>query len=122
MNLTNLFTLAALLIASPGASDASAQEPADTNYDEAKVPEYVLPDPLRCFDGRAVTDAKTWREVRQPEILRAFATNIYGRTPEVATQLRFETTSVEPRALKGLVTHTPGWTAVSSRSRPAVGG
>ena len=41
MNLTNLFTLAAPLLASLGASDASAQEPADTNYDEAKVPEYV---------------------------------------------------------------------------------
>jgi hypothetical protein len=104
MKLTSLFTLAALLSASLGASYAPAQEPADTNYDEAKVPEYVLPDPLVCFDGRAVTDAKAWREVRRPEILRAFATNIYGRTPEVATQLRFETTSVEPRALEGLAT------------------
>jgi hypothetical protein len=45
-----------------------------------------------------------WRETRRPEILRAFATNIYGRTPRVVTQLRFETSSIEPRALGGLAT------------------
>lgn len=34
-----------------------AGEPPDTNYDEAKVPPYTLPDPLVCFDERPVTDA-----------------------------------------------------------------
>ena len=38
-----------------------AQEPPDTNYDEAKVPEYELPDPLVCLDGRKVSDAAMWR-------------------------------------------------------------
>ena len=38
------------------------QEPADTNYDEAKVPKYTLPDPLICFDGRKVSDAAMWRD------------------------------------------------------------
>ena len=80
------------------------QEPPDTNYDEAKVPKYELPDPLVCFDGRAVTDARMWREVRRPEILDAFAEHVYGCVPPLTTQLRFEVTSVEPQALEGLAT------------------
>ena len=78
------------------------QEPADTNYDESKVPRYVLPDPLVCFDGRKVTDAAMWRDVRRPEIVRAFAEHIYGRTPEVKTSLNFEVTASEGNALDGL--------------------
>jgi hypothetical protein len=80
------------------------QEPPDTNYDESKVPKYVLPDPLVCEDGRAVTDTKMWKEVRRPEILRAFAASIYGRTPQFDIHARFETTSIEPKALDGLAT------------------
>ena len=98
------FNLTALLLASLGASLASGQEPPDTNYDESKVPEYELPDPLVGFDGRPVTSPKLWRETRRPEILRAFATNIYGRTPEFVTHPRFEITGIEPRALGGLAT------------------
>ena len=56
---------------------AMAQEPPDTNYDESKLPKYELPDPLVCFDGRKVADAATWRDVRRPEILRAFAAHIF---------------------------------------------
>ena len=78
------------------------QEPADTNYDESKVPRYELPDPLVCFDGRKVTDAATWRDVRRPEIVLAFAEHIYGRTPEVKTSLKFEVTASEANALGGL--------------------
>jgi hypothetical protein len=83
---------------------ALAGEPPDTNYDESKVPPYELPDPLVCFDGRPVADARMWREVRRPEILRAFATNVYGRTPELPVRLRFEVTDNEPQALDGLAT------------------
>ena len=40
-------------------------EPPDTNYDESKVPEYTLPDPLIMADGAAVEDARSWTSVRQ---------------------------------------------------------
>jgi hypothetical protein len=81
---------------------ARGQEPADTNYDESKVPKYALPDPLVCFDGRSVSDAKTWRDVRRPEIVRAFAEHIYGRTPAFNTSLKFEVTANEANAMGGL--------------------
>jgi len=80
------------------------QEPPDTNYDESKVPKCELPDPLVCFDGRPVADAKMWQEVRRPEILSAFATHIYGRVPPLTTRVRFEVTRCEPRALEGIAT------------------
>ncbi len=100
MRILNSTLLLALTIASVGLG----QEPPDTNYDESKVPKYELPNPLVCFDGRPVTDGKMWRDVRRPEIVNAFATQMYGRVPEMTTHLRFEVTSTEPRALEGLAT------------------
>jgi hypothetical protein len=55
-----------------------------TISDEAKVPPYTLPDPLVCADGRRVTDAKTWNEVRRPEVFRLVEENIFGRTPDTS--------------------------------------
>lgn len=88
------------MLVTPGISHG--QEPADTNYDESKVPNYELPDPLVCFDGRKVTDATTWRDVRRPEIVRAFAEHVYGQTPDIGTSLQFDVTSSDADALDGL--------------------
>jgi len=49
-------------------------------YDESKVPQYSLPDPLVMLNGEKVTDTKTWKEKRRPEILKLFETHVYGRT------------------------------------------
>ncbi len=48
------------------------------NYEESKVPDYVLPDPLVCLDGTKVKDKKTWMEKRRPEILDHFYRYVYG--------------------------------------------
>jgi hypothetical protein len=86
------------------ATVALGQEPPDTNYDESKVPPYALPDPLVCFDGRPVRDITQWREVRRPEILQAFATHVYGRTPNIRVRPRYTVTETDPRGLGGLAT------------------
>lgn len=52
-----------------------AQRP-NTNYDEAKVKPYKLPDLL----GTARTSAD-WTSQRRAEILRQFEDHVYGRTP-----------------------------------------
>src|SRR5689334_5956135 len=52
------------------------------NYTEAKAENYTLPDVLKTFDGRTVTDAKMWNEVRRPELLKFFASEYYGKVPE----------------------------------------
>jgi hypothetical protein len=48
-------------------------------YDESKIPEYNLPDPLIMMDGRRVTDTAVWNEERRPEILNLFEKNVYGK-------------------------------------------
>jgi hypothetical protein len=52
------------------------------NYEESKVPEYQLPDPLVTEAGKPVTDAETWLEVRRPEIFDLFQKHVFGRSPE----------------------------------------
>ncbi len=85
------------------AASAHAQRP-DVNYDESKVPEYTLPDPLLLEDGQRVTDAATWWDKRRPEILELFQTQVYGRSPQRPKGMSFEVTSVDERALDGLAT------------------
>ena len=49
-------------------------------YDEGNVPKFTLPDPLVMLNGDKVNDVDTWKQKRRPEILKLFATNVYGRT------------------------------------------
>lgn len=99
MRITSRVCVGAVLAVIWLAGHASAQK-FEANYDEAKVPEYTLPDPLVTADGRKVTDAQTWRNVRRPEILELFRTHMYGRSPEPRT-VRFEVTSCDEKALDG---------------------
>ena len=65
------------------AGPATAQPPG-ANYDEAKVPAYTLPDPLRFADGTLVRDARDWTDRRRAEVLRLFEAHVYGRSPGAA--------------------------------------
>jgi hypothetical protein len=85
------------------AGPATAQPP-DANYDEAKVPAYTLPDPLRFADGTPVRDARDWTERRRAEVLRIFEANVYGRSPAPPTGMRSVVLETDPRALGGLAT------------------
>ncbi|MCB9770402.1 MAG: acetylxylan esterase [Candidatus Omnitrophica bacterium] len=78
-----------------------AAEKFEPNYDESKVPEYTLPDPLVLSNGEKVTDAKTWKEVRRPEILNLFAEEVYGKTPEAPDLLRYQVIETSDEALDG---------------------
>ena len=67
---------------------AAAQK--EANYDEALVPEYTLPDPLRFEDGSAVKTPEDWSR-RRAELLGLFADHVYGRTPVGRPEaMRFE--------------------------------
>jgi hypothetical protein len=73
----------------------------DTNYDEAKVPAYTLPDALLFADGTRVGDSNSWFARRRPELLRLFATEVYGRSPGHPDRMLFEETSLDRQALGG---------------------
>lgn len=64
-----------------GLDSAQAQPPA-ANYDDAKVPAYALPDPLRTEAGEVVDSPDRWHEQRRGEILELFRGHVFGRSPE----------------------------------------
>ncbi len=82
----------------PAARAATAPE---TNYEEARVPQYTLPDPLRFEDGRAVRSARDWRRQRRAEVLGLFREHVYGHSPAAPTHLRFVPVSEVRDALGG---------------------
>ena len=51
------------------------------NYDESKVPEFKVPDPLISFTGKKIRNVKQWEKTRRPELLEFFARNEYGEVP-----------------------------------------
>jgi hypothetical protein len=75
------------------AAKLAGQRP-DTNYDEAKVQPYTLPDVLAGKKG-AVTSPEAWA-ARRAEILDLFRDNVYGRSPG------------KPEKLDVYITHNAG--------------
>src|SRR5262245_21700728 len=61
-----------------------------SNYDEAKVAPYSLPDPLVLSNGRAVRNAAMWTNERRPELIKLYETEIYGRVPANAPEVMWE--------------------------------
>jgi hypothetical protein len=76
----------------------------EANYDESKVPQYTLPDPLVCLDGTKVDNAQLWRQKRRGEIVKLFEENVYGHAPARPTGMRFAAVSVNKNALDGKAT------------------
>lgn len=72
-----------------------------SNYDEAKVAPYTLPDPLVAIDGTPVRDAQAWRTRRRPEILRLYESEIYGRIPATTPRVAWQVTETDPAAREG---------------------
>ncbi|MBI1309763.1 acetylxylan esterase [bacterium] len=84
--------------------ESAFAQPAEFNYDEAKVPKFELTDPLTLLDGTKVTDAKTWTQKRRPELLRLFKENVYGTMPGVAADLWWKAFDSDANALGGKAT------------------
>jgi hypothetical protein len=51
-----------------------------------------------------VSTAALWRERRRPEIVAAFAEHVFGRTPDIATNLRWESLATDAEVFDGLAT------------------
>jgi hypothetical protein len=83
---------------------AVAQQPA-ANYDESKVGNDPLPDPLKTVAGRKVESGSQWIQERRPELLRLFQAEVYGKVPKPAQPIHptFHVTSEDKQALGGTV-------------------
>jgi len=59
-----------------------AQQPnppvAPANYDEEKVGDFPLTDPLKTIDGRTVNTPQLWNDVKRPELLKLFDQEMFG--------------------------------------------
>lgn len=75
--------------------------PKGFNYDESKVPQFTLPDPLISDEGAPVTTATQWQQYRRGEILRHFEESVYGPRPGKPERLEFVVTSLDENALGG---------------------
>ncbi len=73
------------------ASASQAADIAPPNYDESKVPQFTLPDPLVTQDGTQIKTPEEWREKARPEILQLFKNEMFGEYPEAdLSKLKFE--------------------------------
>ncbi len=88
--------------AKPQTVEQTAKQRPAFNYDEARVPAYTLPDPL-TLNGTTVRTRDAWAG-RRLEILELFREHVYGRSPGVPQQLRFEVVEENPRAMDGAAT------------------
>ncbi|MBR7027322.1 MAG: acetylxylan esterase, partial [Bacteroidales bacterium] len=62
--------------------DADQSSPYAANYDESKAnPFPVIPELMKTNAGKKVTTAKQWWDVRRPEIVEGFESEVYGRVP-----------------------------------------
>jgi len=97
---TNVTTLFLIVLAS-----FSLQAQPGINYDESKVPDYVLPELLVTRKGEMITSVRQWENVRRPELMELFSSQMYGRTPDDAgIKVRYELLTENPAALGGKAT------------------
>lgn len=74
------------------------------NYDESKVPQYTLPDPLKCDDGTEVTTKELWKTKRRPELIHLFETQVYGKAPGRPESQTAELIEEDENSLGGIAT------------------
>ena len=66
-----------------------AQEPAETNYDEAKVPLFELPDPLRDDSGKQL-GKEEWQAYRRAEVRSRNVSRFAGHSFPMTKELQPE--------------------------------
>lgn len=78
-----ILTLAATSLAARALAAPPSLPPGypKAQYDEDKVPSFVLPDPLVSLSGDRVDTPEKWRNSRRREILALFERNVYGVAP-----------------------------------------
>lgn len=74
----------------------------EANYEESKVPDYILPELLITQDGRKIKSPEEWFRLRRPEIMMQFEYQEYGKIPEAEVRVSFEMLEIKENVLNGL--------------------
>ena len=59
----------------------------DVNYDEEKLPSYVLPPLLTSSEGKPITTPDEWYNIRRPQIMSLFGNLVYGTVPKPSSPI-----------------------------------
>lgn len=73
----------------------------EPNYDESKVPEFQIPDPMMTFSGETVKNSEEWNTKRRPELFNFFEENVYGKVPGILDNASFNIVEKNGAALNG---------------------
>lgn len=73
----------------------------EIQYDESKIHDYTLPDPLIANNGTVISTKEDWLEKRRPKILDLFEQEIYGKAPKGIEDMVFNVLSIDETALDG---------------------
>jgi hypothetical protein len=68
------------------AADRAAGQAFQANYDEEKVPDYELPDPLLGPDGQRVSSPQAWPAQRE-HWMQLLADHVYGHAPDLPYEM-----------------------------------
>ena len=71
------------------------------NYDESKVPDFVLPSILQDKKGNAVKTVHRWENSRRQEILHLFEEHVYGKPAGEQVNVVYQTISLQEDVLAG---------------------
>lgn len=77
-------------------------QPSGFNYDEAKVPDYTLPELLVTSNGAKISTAEDWELKRRGEVYQLVQDHVYGALPEWDPVLRIRERSRKDDAADGL--------------------
>lgn len=90
--------------ADPDLVESTTKRRPEFNYDESKVPDFTLPNPLITAAGMEVLTPQDWNNVRRLELLDLFRDQVYGRRPQTEYSVKYEQTSENTKALGGAAT------------------
>lgn len=86
----------------PGADGFNRDAPNAANYDEARAGQPGLPPILARNNGQQITSPRLWWNVRRPEIVELFDSEVYGRVPRTAPAIRWKLVKEERATEAGI--------------------
>ncbi len=90
-----------LLISLLTASTSMFAQLPSPNYEESKMPPYVLPDLLVTAAGKKVHSTKVWEQQQRPRLLQLFEEHVYGKIPGKPADLHVTLVDTDENALQG---------------------
>lgn len=76
----------------------------ETSNDGFLLSDYSLPELLLCNDGQRVENVEQWEKHRKPELLKLFASEMYGKTPTEKIEVEYELITENKTSLNGKAT------------------